>query len=122
MTQRYVYLWAFEVVDGQREAFVAHYGPDGSWARLFARADGYLGTQLLVDPTQPSRFVTIDQWCSAAHFAAFKARFGAEYAALDAACEPLAASEVSLGSYLVASASAAAAAVDSTAGRASHSP
>jgi quinol monooxygenase YgiN len=95
----YTLIWEFEVRDAKRAAFVRDYGPAGPWARLFAQAPGYLGTRLLADLDRPARFVTIDQWQSAAHHAAFKARLHAEYAALDAQCEGLTTHEASLGAF-----------------------
>ena len=77
-------------------AFRAAYGSDGDWARLFARADGYLGTELLFDGV---RHLTIDRWRTRADFEAFKARYSAEYEALDARCDALTGSETRLGAF-----------------------
>jgi hypothetical protein len=45
----YVSLWEFRVNSGFVSEFKKAYGPDGDWARLFHRAGGYLGTELLRD-------------------------------------------------------------------------
>ncbi len=97
--RRHVHVWEYTVPAAQVPAFVATYGPDGAWAALFRRAEGYLETLLLQDPAQPGRYLTIDRWASAAAYDAFRARFGAEYEALDRACEALTEHEASLGTY-----------------------
>jgi len=96
---RYVYVWEFTVPPKHEQAFLAAYGPSGTWARLFARAAGYVETLLLRDQAVAGRFVTIDRWASQAAHDAFLARFRADYDALDRACEPLTLHEASLGSY-----------------------
>jgi hypothetical protein len=40
----YVILWEFVVPPEKVGAFVAAYKTDGAWAKLFAQAEGYLGT------------------------------------------------------------------------------
>lgn len=93
------YVWEFRVEAGRREEFERHYGPDGTWARLFRRADGYLGTLLLQDPADRSRYLTIDRWESRSAHRAFRARFAAEYEALDRQCEALTARETAIGEF-----------------------
>ena len=94
-----VRVWRYRVDAAMRERFERAYAADGDWARLFARADGFLGTQLLRDPRAPGVYATIDRWRSAADFTAFSTRFGAQYAALDAACAALTEEETDLGQY-----------------------
>jgi heme-degrading monooxygenase HmoA len=60
----YVYVWRFLVRSGSEADFVAAYGPDGEWARLFRQADGFLGSELLRDRADPRRFLTVDRWVS----------------------------------------------------------
>lgn len=83
----HVIVWQYDVAPAHVAAFEETYAATGAWAALFARAEGYLGTQLLADHDVPHRYVTLDRWRSAADFAAFQARFAADYARLDAACE-----------------------------------
>jgi heme-degrading monooxygenase HmoA len=97
----YATLWEFSVPPAHRSEFVSHYGPDGSWVRLFRRARGYLGTDLLSDRADPLRYVTIDRWESADHWHAFRRQFSEEYEALDRRCERLTAREAPLGEYAV---------------------
>jgi Antibiotic biosynthesis monooxygenase len=92
-------LWEFSVLPARQPEFVSHYGPDGSWVRLFRLAQGYLGTELLNDRTDPLRYVTIDRWQTAEHWHAFRRQFSAQYEALDRRCEGLTAREVPLGEY-----------------------
>lgn len=95
-----VILWQFRAATGRRGDFIAAYGPDGDWAALFRRAPGYGGTELWEDAEDPDLFLVLDRWKSATDFAAFKERFGAEYAELDRACLALTAEERALGRYL----------------------
>ena len=79
----YVRVWEYEVRTGQVEAFLAAYGATGAWARLFARAEGYAGTQLFGDVNRAGRFLTVDRWHDAASWVAFLAGWGEEYRELD---------------------------------------
>lgn len=47
--------------------FLSGYGPNGEWSRLFSRADGYLGTEL-VECDEPGGYMTIDRWHHEADF------------------------------------------------------
>ena len=98
----YIAMWEFRVPSENRPAFLAAYGPAGTWAQLFGRAPGYRGTELYRDRTDPTRFVTVDFWMAPAAYAAFRQAFAAEYAALEAACEYLTSSEHALGSFALA--------------------
>lgn len=80
--------------------FERHYGPAGTWARLFARSEGFIETVLLRDADDSLRYVTIDRWRSAAHLSAFRIRFATEYRELDADCEALTTEERNLGSFV----------------------
>ncbi len=70
------------------DAFVAAY-KHGAWARLFAQAEGYVGTELLssAETDENAKFVTIDRWQTAEDFTRFQEQFGAEYRALDTQLE-----------------------------------
>jgi heme-degrading monooxygenase HmoA len=97
-------LWEFHVEAPSRAQFERIYGSDGDWARLFSRAPGFRGTQLLHDPHDPDRYVTLDCWQDEAAFRAFHERWHPEYDALDRRCEGLAASEVLWGRFTVVAA------------------
>jgi heme-degrading monooxygenase HmoA len=94
-----VRIWRYRVDAAHRAEFERRYAGDGDWARLFAQAPGYLGTQLLRDPRQAGVYVTLDRWRSDADLQAFFTRFGAQYAALDRACDALTREEIDLGQY-----------------------
>lgn len=100
MTEACVHVWEFVVDEARRAEFEHHYGPRGTWAVLFSRATGYLGTQLLTDEATPGRYLTIDRWQSAEAYRAFRARYDAEYAALDRQCAALTRHERALGSFV----------------------
>ena len=55
-------LWEYEVRSENRREFEEAYGGGGPWVALFATSPGYLGTELLRDPTVPGRYLTIDSW------------------------------------------------------------
>ncbi len=95
----YATLWEFSVAPTKRAEFEAHYGPDGTWARLFRRASGYLGSELLHDRADPLRYLTIDRWESCDAWQAFRREHGAEYQSLDREIEGLTTREAPLGEY-----------------------
>ena len=92
-------LWEFGVPAERRAAFEAAYGADGPWARLFARAVGFLSVELLRCGDDADRYVTVDRWRSRADFEAFKREFDAEYAALDRQLEGLSQREARIGAF-----------------------
>jgi heme-degrading monooxygenase HmoA len=98
----YVILWEFVVLPEKVDAFVAAYKSDGAWAKLFAQAEGYLGTELLTstETGQEPTFITIDRWKSADDFTRFQEQFGAEYRALDTQFEDLTVRERKLGIFV----------------------
>lgn len=94
-----VIVWRFEPAMGREAEFRRAYGPDGAWARLFARAPGYLGTELLRERGSANRWITIDRWRTALEHDAFVRRHADEYAALDRDCESLTAHEERIGEF-----------------------
>ena len=85
----YIIIWEFHARLGSESAFERAYGPDGEWARLFARGEGFLGTELIRDESAANRYLTIDRWESPAAFEDFQAKWAEEYHALDRRCEGL---------------------------------
>jgi heme-degrading monooxygenase HmoA len=92
-------VWAFSVEPLNQPRFEFLYGPEGRWVQLFRRAPGYLGTELLRDRADPTRYLTIDRWESADAFRAFQTQFASEYQELDRECEGLTARESAAGEY-----------------------
>jgi len=92
-------IWRYEVLEEARAAFEATYGPTGAWAQLFARSEGYRGTELL--KAEDGSYLTLDVWRSRADFDAFMAEHRAEYEALDRSTGSWTASEHRLGQYEV---------------------
>ena len=90
-------LWRYTVRPEHRASFERSYGPDCDWARLFRRAEGYLGTELLA--RADGAYLTIDRWRSSADFEAFKAEHGAAYEQLDAETASWTKEEVHLGMW-----------------------
>ncbi len=79
--------YRYRVAADRRAAFERVYGSAGDWARLFARAEGYLGTELLASADEPGTYLLLDRWASRAAHAAFLAAYGAEYERFGAECE-----------------------------------
>jgi heme-degrading monooxygenase HmoA len=99
--EMYVLLWEFKVRPEKVDAFLAAYCSNGAWTRLFRRAEGYLGTELLssLDTDNGPSFVTIDRWRAKDDFVRFQQEFGSEYRALDTELEGLTFSERKLGAF-----------------------
>jgi heme-degrading monooxygenase HmoA len=79
--------------------FEAAYGPQGDWARLFVKGQGYKETQLLRDASNPLRYVTLDYWKSRAAHERFRREHESEYRMLDERCDRLAVKENKLGEF-----------------------
>lgn len=95
----YAYVWEYRIDPARREAFLRLYRPDGAWCALFARADGYVRTDLLQDPADPDRYLTVDVWESRAHWDRFRATFAAEFDAIDARGEACTREEREIGRF-----------------------
>jgi heme-degrading monooxygenase HmoA len=95
----HVIIWEFRARAGLEEEFERAYGPEGTWARLFAHGDGFIGIELLRDVGERGRYLTIDRWTSQAAFEAFRHRWGDAYRAQDQRCTGLRERETPLGSF-----------------------
>ena len=100
LVSRFAIVWRFTIRPESQHRFETAYGPNGTWAVLFARARGYRGTELLRSTTEPHTYFTIDRWESEAAFEKFRAKYQAEYATLDQECEGLTESETQIGSFV----------------------
>jgi len=92
-------VWEFIVKEEAIGPFERAYGPDGDWARLFARYSGFRGTTLLRDAANPRRYLTIDAWEAQGDRERMLAAAAAQYSALDAAFEALTESEAEVGVF-----------------------
>jgi quinol monooxygenase YgiN len=72
-------VFSYHVAPDETEAFEAAYGPGGEWARLFAGADGYVGTDLLRSDGDPARYIVIDTWRTEDAYDAFLTGHGRAY-------------------------------------------
>jgi hypothetical protein len=99
----YCYVWSFVVRPECVEEFQSAYGPEGDWVRLFRRDPQYLRTDLLRDRDNPARFLTIDFWLTCEACASFRARFSADFEALDKFCERFTIEEIHVGGFDVVS-------------------
>jgi len=95
-------VWEFTVRADRIVEFVSAYGNDGDWARLFARAKGFHGAELLCAIDDPCRFMIVDRWESTTCYSEFHEQFGAEYRALDARLTGITLTEKRLGTFTTA--------------------
>jgi heme-degrading monooxygenase HmoA len=95
----YTIIWRYRVDRERRREFEAAYGPNGAWAALFKRADGFLGVDLLRSVEDDGHYVTIDRWTSQRAFDSFNADFATEYRSLDGRLEGIAATEERIGAF-----------------------
>jgi ribosomal-protein-alanine acetyltransferase len=94
-----IIVWEFHVPPDKRGEFESAYGPDGLWAQLFRRGEGYLRTELYHDAEVEGRYFTLDFWQSRAAFYSFKQHNLAGYKSLDQQCSTLTAQETFLAEY-----------------------
>ena len=75
------------------------YGPGCEWVRLFRQANGYLGTDLLRDATDPRGYLTLDQWTTRQAWEEFRHARSDEWDAIDRRCQALTEVEEELGRF-----------------------
>jgi len=97
---QHVIIWEFRIRPGVEAEFVGQYGPEGAWARLFRKSDGYIRTELVRDVIVERRFLTLDYWKSEEDFDQFRNQHLAEYERLDRQFEGLTEQETRLGSLV----------------------
>ena len=95
----YLVIWQFRPRLGLERSFEQTYGSSGSWARLFATAEGFVRTELNRDLKDSGRYLTLDLWTSKEAYESFRAKHAAEYAAIDRECEVLTAEETPVGEF-----------------------
>jgi len=95
----YIYVWEFIVSESSVPEFEERYGPNGDWASLFRKSDGYLKTELIRDKTDPMRYLTIDHWQSEKSYSEFRSAFKIKYDELDRQCEALTTQETEIGIF-----------------------
>ena len=94
-------IWRFRVHAEHVAAFERVYGPEGDWAKLFAYAPGYAGTELLKQEGEPGVYLTMDLWQGEDEFNASKTLLARDYDALDRRCEAYTCEETWLGLYRI---------------------
>ena len=97
----FVIIWEFRVKAEQLAEFEKIYGEDGAWVELFQKQSGYLGTELLHDPQNRERYITIDRWSSSADYEVFLSQSKKDYEELDSQCEGLTEQEILFGKWKV---------------------
>jgi len=95
----HVIIWEFRVRPGLRQRFEFAYGPEGAWAELFRRSQGYMGTELNRDANDDRRYVTLDFWVSRQEYESFRREHAAEYKAMDQDFAEMTESEIEIGRF-----------------------
>lgn len=93
----HVRLWRFEVSPETEDRFLAAYGSDGDWARLFAATPGFTRTELWRNGD--GIYLTADHWESVEAFERFQAGQGEAYRKLDAELQGIAGVETFVGAF-----------------------
>jgi len=96
---RYLIIWEFRVRAGMEARFEKVYGPQGDWARFFARDHGFVGTELNHDLKDSQRYLTLDFWLSRETYENFRRQHSSEYGALDQECEDMTENELEVGKF-----------------------
>ena len=93
-------VFSYEVDRACADAFEDLYGPDGEWARFFARDEGYAGTELwCARDESPRRYLVIDRWRSRAAYEGFLRTEEGEYRRRSESAERLYLRETPLGRF-----------------------
>ena len=95
----HVRVWLFQPAPGRESEFAAAYSGNGVWARLFERADGFVGTRLLAPEESGGPWLTLDEWESRAAFDRFQDDHGEAYRTLDEELAGLTADERFIGAF-----------------------
>ena len=76
-------VWQYDVRVGSTADFERIYGRDGAWARLFSRADGFIGTELYRAVDRQERYLTVDVFTDDASWQRFLLEHRVAYDDLD---------------------------------------
>jgi len=95
------YFWAYDVEPASVEAFRRAYGPDGEWVRFFSRSVSYLGTELLEERSEPTRFLTVDYFADSNARTRLLEDYLDEYVTIDRRWEAATVSETFLGEFIM---------------------
>jgi heme-degrading monooxygenase HmoA len=95
----YTIIWEYRIRTERVDEFEQIYHPGGKWTELFKKGTGYLGSDLLCDPEDKQRYMTIDRWVSSEDYESFLSQWKKEYEALDLQCEGLTEEEALLGKW-----------------------
>lgn len=77
-----VRVWRYDVPPDVQEEFEREYGPNGSWAQLFASSPGFVATGLYVEVESPTSYLTVDQFTDDDAWQDFRTEHDTGYRAL----------------------------------------
>ena len=101
ITQKFAYIWEYQVKQDSIDLFIKNYNSDGDWVQLFQKGTGHIRTELLQQHDYPTRFITIDYWESKELRDNFRKKFSIEFNKLDKLCETFTESENFIGDFLM---------------------
>ena len=92
-------LWEYQVKADRIAEFEKIYAPDGEWAKLFQKSEGFIDTILIHSTDHPELYLTRDRWKSLKDYNLFLSKWKEEYEKLDKQCEGLTERESCLGTF-----------------------
>lgn len=95
----YHIIWEYQVPLSNRKKFKLAYGPDGSWNKLFAISQHYMGSDLLNHDQREELFILIDNWKDEASYLDFLETHRIAYDQLSLQCGTLYSSEKKIGAF-----------------------
>jgi heme-degrading monooxygenase HmoA len=98
---KYVYIWEYKVNFNFINEFERHYNSQGSWVKLFKKANGYIETHFFKDKTEINRYVTVDYWESYEAYKTFREKFSFQFDELDNKCEQYTIKENKIGDFIL---------------------
>ena len=99
-TIMYLILWEYQVSPNKQSEFGMIYSPTGTWAELFKRGTGYVGSELLRDESRPNRYFIIDRWLTKKDYETFMLHHEDEYKALSEEYKDLVETESLVGKWI----------------------
>jgi heme-degrading monooxygenase HmoA len=93
----YLIVWRYQVAPNEVATFEQTYGPHGTWAKLFARANGFVATELWKLRCAPHTYIVLDRWSNEQDYWLFRQKFHAPYSELDSQCQGLTEYETLIG-------------------------
>ncbi|WP_299117452.1 antibiotic biosynthesis monooxygenase [uncultured Winogradskyella sp.] len=96
---KFIYVWEYFVKDDCISKFKNIYNPQGDWAQLFKKSQGFIETEFYQDIQNKNRFITVDSWDSKEARDNFRENYSEGFRILDKFCEKLTKHENFIGDF-----------------------